>query len=172
MCVWLVAGCQVADPELSDRQTVEDGREESPLTPDAPPAQGGASPPATSDGPQPCTAAQLDAIDTVIGNQLDAFVAGDYADALDWATPGFRRSFTPQSLEAMITSGFPIPASATGHDVVGCTVTSDVAVATVIISGTGGQQSFEYGLRLLGGMGWRIDGAVPLTDLSRDAEII
>lgn len=119
-----------------------------------------------------CSPAQVSAIDEVIGNQLQAFNAGDFAEALDWTTPGFRRGFTPESFEALITQDFPVPATATDHEVLSCTVVDQLAVTTVQVSGPAGEQALEYGLQLVAGAGWRIGGALPLADPDTDDTII
>lgn len=112
--------------------------------------------------PQQCPQADAEQIADVIGSQLSAFVDGDFDMALEWATPGFRRSFPLEDFEAMITGSFPIPATASGHEVIDCQVIDDIAAVTVVVTGAGDDtQTLQYGLLQLP-EGWRIDGAVPL----------
>ncbi len=119
----------------------------------------------------PCEPATIRAISEVIDNQLEAFAAADFAGALKWATPGFRQSFTPQSFGDMITSSFPVPASATGHQIIDCSTTPTVAVVGVRVSGDAGEQNFQYALQLLE-EGWRIEGAVPAGEAEPRGEVI
>jgi hypothetical protein len=182
----LSGGCQLAESEDDTADAVSEGMDEGGSTgpiesedQSEQPDEGTASSESNQgDGGdelpadlRACTGEEADAISEVIGFQLDAFVASDFPAALSWATPGFRRSFTPQAFEEMITSSFPVPASATDHRVLDCTVSGGAAVTTVSIDGAGATQDFSYGLQLLD-EGWRIDGAVPLSDVAPPAEVI
>lgn len=180
-------GCQLADPDTvtdatsetaSSAPTSPSPRESPSPAPIAPspresrsPAPAPTSPsprespaaPSTSpeDGSQPCADADAAEIDDVVGDQLAAFAAGDYAAAHSYATPGFRESFPLERFEAMITADFPIPATARSHAVRDCRVIGGAAAAVVEVTGAGGIQVLRYGLLQLP-EGWRIDGAVPL----------
>lgn len=172
----LAGACQLTDPDtatVDPTPTVAASPHVADATaapsPTGPPASTSSSEvPEVSDAPDvphdlaDCSAVQVAAIDEVIGNQLQAFSAGDYAEALAWTTPGFRRGFSPESFREMITQEFPVPAAATDHEVLSCTVVDRLAVTTVEVTGPAGQQSLEYGLQLVEGTGWRIGGALPL----------
>lgn len=184
----LLLGCQPATPEVAEATPTASTEEGSAATPSerapsgsapsegapvpgatdgpsADPAPGSTVPevPATPSegGPGVCDAVDGAAIDEVIGNQLAAFAGGDFAGALGFATPGFQESFPLEEFEAMITQSFPVPATATGHEILECQVIGTAAAAVVVVTGDAGTQALQYGLLELAD-GWRIDGAVPL----------
>lgn len=167
LLVGISGGCQVAQDHAEADHSADDRSADDP-SPDLSP-----SPTSTpSHDPRECTRTQMAAIDEVIGKQLAAFEAGDFAEALQYATPGFRQGFSPDSFESMITAEFPVPATALEHQMVSCTVVDRLAVTTVEVTGRAGRQSLEYGLQLIRGTGWRIGGALPLTDPVDDGPVI
>ncbi|MEX3314242.1 DUF4864 domain-containing protein [Sulfitobacter sp. PS-8MA] len=54
-------------------------------------------------------AAQQAEIEATINSQFDAFRAGDFAGAFEYATPQLQRFFqTPENFRQMVTSGYPM----------------------------------------------------------------
>jgi hypothetical protein len=191
----VVAGCQLVDPIDEDvagaTQTAEEQASPDRALPpdggvpdeDPQAAPGGVPGSAPDDDDLPagrCSPVDEAAIDAVIGGQLAAFADDDFGAALEFASPGFRESFTPESFGAMITTSFPVPATATGHDLVGCSVVAtpsassahtSVAAVLVAVTGEAGEQTYQYGLVQLED-GWRIDGAVPVSPPAPGGPII
>ncbi len=173
--VSLLSGCQLTDTlEQADGTAATSppvAAAESPAPPPASESTASESPASEPPAETACAPEDLSGISDTIGGQLMAFADGDFEAALGFATPGFRDSFTPQEFEAMITSTFPVPATATAHQVLDCVRLADGAATTVRVTGAGGQQDYSYGLRLLAD-GWRIDGAVPVGGVDAPAQVI
>lgn len=54
-------------------------------------------------------AAQSEAVERVIGGQIEAFLADDFARAFDFASPGIRDVFrTPENFGRMVREGYPM----------------------------------------------------------------
>ncbi|NDW47725.1 DUF4864 domain-containing protein [Ruegeria sp. PrR005] len=54
-------------------------------------------------------AAQSDEIETVIGSQIEAFLADDFVTAFSFASPTIRDIFrTPENFGAMVRGGYPM----------------------------------------------------------------
>ena len=96
-----------------------------------------------------------------IAAQLDDFAAGDFAAALQHATPGFRETFSAVAFERLITEDFPIVAGNTGHVVGECLIGPEQATAEVEVVGGDGSQTLVYVLREVDDA-WLIEGAFPL----------
>jgi hypothetical protein len=164
----LAVGCQAGDdPVVGGSPAATEGS----LATEAP--AGGSE---EADGPGgaalgACGDEDRRAVDEVVGGQLAAFAAGDFAAALDLTTPQFQSGIDVAAFEALITEGFPVPASATGHRLVACTTDGRAAVAEVDVTGTAGEQSLQYGLLRIDGT-WRIDGAVPVGQDAPDGPVI
>jgi hypothetical protein len=108
-----------------------------------------------------CDDATFGAIEAAVAGQLDAFAAGDWAQALTYATAGFRADVDPDELEQIITQGFPVVADYETYLAAHCTVAGDQArLAVEVTDSAGADLALVYLLEREDG-GWHIAGAVP-----------
>lgn len=109
--------------------------------------------------------AQDAAIQTVIGDQIEAFKVDDFAKAFTYASPAIRRIFgTPERFGLMVRQGFPMvwrPADVQYLDQV---VRGGLTYQKVLIKdGSGTLYTLEYEMIPVS-EGWQINGVQFLVD--------
>lgn len=133
--------------------------------PAAPSAPGAPSVPAAPDDtPSSSTAAcadDLEALDAVITEQLDAFAADDWDRAWSLTSREFRAAgVDADGLREIVTQGYPEAADAADHEVVGCLFADDEAQVLIDITASDGATLGLVYLMTREGGDWRISGAV------------
>ncbi|MEX1178827.1 MAG: DUF4864 domain-containing protein [Nitriliruptor sp.] len=171
----VATGCTAPDlpPETADGSSAgSTSPPDDPLA-DTSPAPEPPPPDAPSPRPpgDPCTEDDLDAIDEVIGGQLAAFAADDYAEALTYASEGFRAGRDAAAFETMIEESFPVAADAVEHRSGACVQRDGNAEVRVEVTAADGERgTFVY--LLVEEDGWRIAGAVPVALDDPDATTV
>jgi hypothetical protein len=138
-------------------------------TPDAPSAEATPPAPTATPAPRDCDTVTRAELDDLVGAQLAAFAADDYAGALAFATEQFRSGFDPQRFREVIEGSFPLAAAGAAHEFGRCLTAGDAASAVVVLRAEDGAQALVYQFAREGG-GWRIGGAVP-ADVNDDDEL-
>ena len=104
-------------------------------------------------------AAQEDAIQGVIGNQIEAFKADDFAGAFEFASPNIRGMFqSPENFGRMVMHGYPMvwrPAEVGFLEL--REINGNLWQKVQIVDGEGRVYVLDYGM-LQTADGWKING--------------
>lgn len=165
--------------------TVSDAISDPIATPSATPTQSTSEPNDRSRDPSedssdqadqvidPCSDAQRAAIEMVIDGQLQAFVADDWAGALEFATPSFRDRFDADDLGTMIEQSFPIVANQVEADHHDCLVAGrEARVLSTVTDEAGDAVALTYLMESADGQTWLIGGAVPTEPVDDGGQLI
>ena len=110
--------------------------------------------------PATCGDAIESSVASILGSQLDAFVAGDFATAYGLASRSFRSGVDLDGFTRIIREGYPEVARSTAHDMASCVMSGpEVVFAVVAVTGANGRTvEIDYRFVLEAG-GWHVDGA-------------
>ena len=110
------------------------------------------------DGPIDCDAAVREAIETVVGEQLDAFAAEDFTGAYALTSPFFRTFLAEDAFEPMIRGDYAALVGNDGHRFDECRLLGRRAFILAGVRGPEAELVLRYDLSEEV-EGWRIDGA-------------
>lgn len=110
------------------------------------------------DGPIDCDAAVREAIETVVGEQLDAFAAEDFTGAYALTSPFFRTFLAEDAFEPMIRGDYAALVGNDGHRFDECRLLGRRAFILAGVRGPEAELVLRYDLSEEAD-GWRIDGA-------------
>jgi hypothetical protein len=159
LLVTLLAGCTAPAAEQVAGDAAPEGSAPAPPTPPA------AAPSTPADDGSGDVAAQcgdeLEALDAVITEQLDAFAADDWQRAWSLTSREFRAAgIDADGLREIVTTGYPEAADAADHEVVGCLFGRGEAQVLIAITATDGATADLVYLLTREDGRWRISGAV------------
>jgi hypothetical protein len=109
-----------------------------------------------------CDAPTERAIQTTIGDQIDAFTQGDFEAAYDLAAPSFRQRVSPSYFEEIIRADYSLLLEASGFSMSACLTNSTITTAEALITIrplTGETSQLVYDLENTA-KGWKIAGAM------------
>jgi len=156
----ITAGCTV-DPGPASPSRPAAAPMPAPTAPEPDPEPTPPSRPPTApdpDGPIDCDAAVREAIETVVGEQLDAFAAEDFTGAYALTSPFFRTFLAEDAFEPMIRGDYAALVGNNGHRFDECRLLGRRAFILAGVRGPEAELVLRYDLSEEAD-GWRIDGA-------------